>query len=145
MIELDVFVSKSVSSPAEFSEPSTSNSISGTTLEQVRPFPKAEYRTSKRCGRKPGRWKILTDTPEKKEIEEKHTDRMNKRKRKPVRKSMFGIEATSSEELSDNVDSSDSTDDASSTAAYGSDIIEKGNFCLTRLQDKILNVFTLQK
>lgn len=150
MMELNVSVLNSVSCPAELSEPSTSNSSSCTTKfcelplsssiscitpEQVRPFPKAKPRISKRGGRKPGRCRILTDTPEKKEIEEQHANRMAKRKRKIMKKS-FQIEATSSEELSDTVDSSDSTDDASSTVPDISDAIEKGDFCLTRLQGK---------
>lgn len=38
--------------------------------EQVRPFLKAKPRNStKKCGRKPGRCRIVTDTPEKNEIE----------------------------------------------------------------------------
>ncbi|GBM68846.1 hypothetical protein AVEN_189737-1 [Araneus ventricosus] len=80
MMQLDVSVSNSVSSPAEFSEPLISNSISCVMPEQVRPFPKAKPCTSKRGGQKPGRCRILLDTSEKKEIEEQHAIRMAERK-----------------------------------------------------------------
>lgn len=35
------------------------------SLEKIRPFPKAEMKMKKRGGRKPGRSRVLTDTPEK--------------------------------------------------------------------------------
>lgn len=38
--------------------------------DQVKPFPKAPARKGGRGGRKPGRCRILTDTPEKQEVEE---------------------------------------------------------------------------
>ena len=53
-----------------------------------------------------------------------------------MKKSTFQIDETSSEELSDIVDSSDSTYNKSSTVADISDTIEKGDFCLTVLQGK---------
>ncbi|GBM01027.1 Casein kinase I isoform alpha [Araneus ventricosus] len=65
---------------------SVSNSISCVTPEQVQPFPKVKPRSSKRGGRKQGRCRILTDTPEKKEIEKQHAIRMAKGKRKLVEK-----------------------------------------------------------
>ena len=74
--------SNAVSGAAILCEPSTFNSISCVTPEQVRPFPKVESRSSKRGGRKQGRCRIQTDTPEKKEIEEQHMIRMARKKEK---------------------------------------------------------------
>lgn len=128
--------SNSISCAAEFGELNSSNSVSCVTPEQVRPLPKAKPRTSKRGGRKPGRCRILTDTPEKKEIEEQHAIKMAKRKRKIIKKPVYQIEEISSEELSDIAEFSDFTDDASFTVADIYDTIEKGDFCLTRLQGK---------
>ncbi|GFU84376.1 DUF1758 domain-containing protein [Trichonephila clavipes] len=67
-------------------------------------------------GQKPGRGRILTDTPEKEEIKKHHVIKIVKRKRKPVKKPEFEIKATSSKQLSD-IEDSHSTDDANSTVA----------------------------
>ncbi|GFQ81809.1 hypothetical protein TNCT_205601 [Trichonephila clavata] len=93
---------------------------------EIPPFPKAKsLNKSNRGGRKQGRCRILTDTPEKEEIEKQHAIEIAK-KRKLVKKSECEIEETSSEELS-NIEDFDPTDDVRNT-------IEKGDFCLTRIQ-----------
>lgn len=38
------------------------------SLEKIRPYPKAERKIKKKGGRKPGRFRVLTDTPEKKPL-----------------------------------------------------------------------------
>ncbi|GFU48331.1 RNase H domain-containing protein [Trichonephila clavipes] len=53
---------------------------------------------SNRGGRKPGRGRILTDTPEKEEIKNIMLIKIAKRKRKLVRKPVFEINPSSSEE-----------------------------------------------
>ncbi|KAK9696106.1 hypothetical protein QE152_g32125 [Popillia japonica] len=68
--------------------------------EQIRPFPKADARkTSKRGGRKPGRCRILTDTPEKNEIEKQGEVRKQKIiPKNKIQKVKRKIESSSSEE-----------------------------------------------
>ncbi|GFW88415.1 casein kinase I isoform alpha [Trichonephila clavipes] len=111
----------------EFCGPSTSNSISCVISEQVRHFPKAKSRSkSNRGGQKQERCRILTDTPEKEEIKKQHAIKIAK-KRKLVKISEWEIEANSSEELS-NIEDSHSTDVRNA--------IEKGDFCLTRIEGK---------
>ncbi|KAG8253624.1 hypothetical protein J6590_108422 [Homalodisca vitripennis] len=76
-IGLDVFAhgSSSSSDPIPYSfcitmvsTPSTSTGkpLTPKSVEEIRPFPKAERRNPAVKGRKPGRCRILTDTPEKK-------------------------------------------------------------------------------
>ena len=63
--------------------PATQSSL---TPEDIQPFPKAAPRKKRKCGRKPGRTRILTDTPERDEILEnknkKKTKAPSKRKKK---------------------------------------------------------------
>ncbi|GFR33829.1 casein kinase I isoform alpha [Trichonephila clavata] len=128
MMELGVYVSTTDAYSEEFCGPSTSNSISCVTPEQIQPFPKAKSRSkTNRSGRKQGRCRILTDTPEKEEIKKQHA--INIAKKKLVKKSEFEIKATSSEELS-NIENSDSTNDVRNTIEKG------GGVCLTRIQGK---------
>ncbi|GFW97080.1 hypothetical protein TNCV_2697021 [Trichonephila clavipes] len=72
---------------------------------------------SNKGGQKPGRGRILTDTPENEEIKNIVLLKLPKeRKRKLVKKPEFEIKATSSKEISDFEDSH-STDDANSTVS----------------------------
>lgn len=57
------------------------------SLEEIRPFPKAERKNITKKGRKPGSCRILTDTPEKNEIA---ADAV-KRKKKPGLKKTIGL------------------------------------------------------
>lgn len=54
-----------------------------SSIEKIRPYPKAEAKRRKKGGRKPGRCRVITDTPEKNAIEmETLTKKPNKNKRK---------------------------------------------------------------
>ena len=60
--------------------------------EQIRPFPKAGIRKTKKAGPRPGRCRILTDTPEKNEIEEGELKKQNLKtseRKKPKKKLIF--------------------------------------------------------
>ncbi|KAB0800181.1 hypothetical protein PPYR_05921 [Photinus pyralis] len=77
---------KSTSNPIEtFLQDSTTiqstSSVSFKTPEEVRPYPKAQPRL-KKGGRKPGRTRILTDTPEKEAIEAEYNMREGKKRMK---------------------------------------------------------------
>ena len=59
--------------------------VSSSSLEEIRPIPKASPRVENRKGRKRGSTRILTDTPVKKQIESEHLQRQEKNnKRKGV-------------------------------------------------------------
>lgn len=71
----------------DYCQPSTSKEIEGgaslvnhmVSPEQIQPHPKALQRKTTRRGRKPGRSKIATDTPEKEEIKrEKNKNKVKK-------------------------------------------------------------------
>lgn len=75
--------------------PSTSTSETANTFvspECIRPYPKALPRKRKQGGRKPGRTRILTDTPEKKEIEEALKVKEDKIKKAQVKRNLSGYE-----------------------------------------------------
>lgn len=63
--------------------PSSSQIVSP---EVVRPLPKAEPKKKKQCGRKPGKSRVLTDTPEKKAIENSLREKQEKIKQKEEKK-----------------------------------------------------------
>lgn len=68
---------------AELDSPTASTSAIQKELDVIspsfiRPFPKAPPRTSSNRGRKPGRTRILTDTPEKEELERLANERKKK-------------------------------------------------------------------
>lgn len=82
------------------------------TPEEIRPFPKAAARkNSKRGGRKPGRCRILTDTPEKSEIEELANIRQQKKWPKKVQKVKRQVMSSSSEDDEPIFESDDSLQD----------------------------------
>lgn len=56
------------------------------TPEFVRPYPKAEPRLKKRQIRRPGRTRVLTDTPEKEEIENYENERAEKVNKQGVKR-----------------------------------------------------------
>lgn len=63
--------------------------VAALTPEMVKPFPKAPPRTESRRGRKKGKSRIITDTPEKAEIEAAYLERLARLKqKKPVVKSL---------------------------------------------------------
>ncbi|KAK9700597.1 hypothetical protein QE152_g31127 [Popillia japonica] len=104
--------------------------------EQIRPFPKADARkTSKRGGRKPGRCRILTDTPEKNEIEKQGEVRKQK-----IRQETRKIESSSSEEDEElSIDPDDSLQDVEFGIEEEEDINEElyaNDFILVRLCGK---------
>jgi hypothetical protein len=75
-----------VAGPSSVSaSPSLSQMVSP---EMVRPLPKAEPRKKKQCGRKPGRSRMLTDTPEKEAVEEAARVKLNKIKEKENKKKL---------------------------------------------------------
>ncbi|KAK9737982.1 hypothetical protein QE152_g10257 [Popillia japonica] len=85
-----------------YSIPSTSSAAQNhLTPELICSFPKAQVRKSgKRGGRRPGRCRILTDTPEKREIEQQAAVReiTIKRKQVAVKRKVMEVSSSSSED-----------------------------------------------
>lgn len=63
---------------------STDKPLTPKSVEEIRPFPKAERRNPAVKGRKPGQCRILTDTPEKNEVASK----AEKKKKKLFKKNI---------------------------------------------------------
>lgn len=110
--------------------------------EEIRPFPKAALRKdTKKRGKKPGRCRIVTDTPEKFEIEMMTLLKKNKNfdlQKKKVTKKICDS-SSSDEDLSEKCDSSLS--DINFTSAEEDDIIEcnnpsVGDFILVQIPTK---------
>lgn len=82
-------LAKPSSSTCEVLMPSTSAQQTNRvfTPEMVRPFPKAAARKKTARGRQPGKTRILTDTPEKKLIEEQK--RIKEKRKSVVNKKLF--------------------------------------------------------
>lgn len=62
------------------------NNTDKLTPESIRPFAKAAERKTVRCGRKPGKTRILTDTPEKRQIEIEEEKRREKKRKSNSKK-----------------------------------------------------------
>lgn len=144
--------------------PSTSREIVGISRngvispEDVRPYPKAAPRSSQRGGRKPGRCRILTDTPEKAEIEnaaaarKRKKDPMVKRcaevpsQKKPTCRRLEMPESDSTSEGEDlnssesgNTDmdlDSEETEHPTSLSLMDKQSLSKGDFVISRLEGK---------
>lgn len=94
-------------------EPSTSGNMH-LSPEFIRPFPKAKPRKfGSRGGKRPGRCRILTDTPEKQEIEEQEAikNRKNEVKKKPNVKRKLREKSSSSSSQEEVLESDDSLED----------------------------------
>ena len=124
----------------------------------IRPFPKAAPRSSQRGGRKPGRCRILTDTPEKAEIENaaiarkrhapkrcvKESTSLNKRRPTCRRLEMSDSDSTSGEvnfnssenEESDSDSSHDETEKSPSPSLNRKESLSTGDFVITKLKGK---------
>ncbi|KAK9731439.1 hypothetical protein QE152_g13677 [Popillia japonica] len=66
----------------------TSNIQPFVSPEYVRPYPKALPRKRKQVGRKPGRTRILTDTPKKTEIAEAWKNQIDKQKKVQIKRNL---------------------------------------------------------
>lgn len=94
---------KNTSSQHIHNMPSTSCAVN-ITPEFIRPFPKAMSRTQSTRGRKKGRARILTDTPEKDELERqleekerKESKKLNQIRKKAVKRRLVDEESSDSE------------------------------------------------
>lgn len=128
---------------------SSSSLIAFRSPEIIRPFPKAGPRlVSGRGRRKPGRSRVLTETPEKQEIEKEHEKRLV-RKRERVqnvtRKIVEESSTSSSDEEIGGLKGSDSNEldwppivdtDEENDAHNANEKIVKGDFWLTKLDGK---------
>lgn len=145
--------------------PSTKN-LTPSTLqtfispEIIRPFPKAAPRLASTKGRKKGKCRILTDTPEKLELEaiKKTVIKTQKTKKEAVKRKVMQSSSSSSDEDDivvydddsdldvEDIDDMDSTEECQdeSTGVQISDL-SVGNFCLTKLMGKKGYIFMLQK
>lgn len=127
--------------------------------EEVVPYPKAGPRKTAKGGRKPGRTRILTDTPEKEEVEERkkikvkltliNKESKNKREKKIQSKGQIGkrrkSEAMKSKALDESTSESESfeaDDDSSGSSVsnpdfdYSAETVEEGDFLLIKFCTK---------
>lgn len=117
--------------------------------EQIRPFPKAAARQKKKGGPKPGRCRILTDTPEKTEIENEEAQRNVKqvyKGDKPTKRKVFQKDdSSSSSEANESLPSSgDSFSDVTfgiaeeedDTNEIANEEVIGGDFALVRVLGK---------
>ena len=93
----------------------SSSHTSALSPADIRPYPKAEPRKSglSKNGRKKGRTRILTDSPEKREIELQTNKRKQKTTRKPQKKKKLQIDESTDEETCISVH--DTSDDSIET------------------------------
>ncbi|KAI4455510.1 thap domain-containing protein 9 [Holotrichia oblita] len=107
----------------------------------VRPFPKAEARKVSRGGPKPGRCRVLTDTPEKEEIENEEAARNMKNKCKVTKKvqvikrKVFQNDDSSSLEEDEASYSSNDSEDDELEAAESVDIEEQNDVKIENIRD----------
>lgn len=116
----------------------------GLTPELIRPFPKAAERKKTRRGRQPGKTRILTDTPEKREVEEQKKKKQGSRpiirkqlysgtksnKRNPRKKKQVSITDTSSSEDEQQMTLSDEDDDMTMQGLTSDMMIEEMDIAL---------------
>lgn len=128
-------------------EPSTSKAECIQTPEQLRPFPKAAPRVTTSRGRKCGKSRVLTETPEKLELEKEYEARQAKKaKVQKVTKKIIP-ESSSSEEEEDEMNlNDDSSDDVDwptrvEEREVSHDVISPGEFWLTKLEGKKLTYY----
>ena len=116
-------------------------SVAHITPEAIRPFPKAGPRKTSRGGRKPGRCRILTDTPEKYELEMQREVRAKKTSKKTSqgvkRVKRVLVDESSSDESEPNSpmfeDSSDSTIDEPEEGNLEHETLVGGDFVLVKM------------
>lgn len=122
--------------PINLDTPANQPSTSGfhLTPEQIRPLPKAPLRKNERKGgRKPGRCRIVTDTPEKQEIELQAQMKTIKKvvsqeKKKQIARKVL-LESSSEEDYEEATD--DSPDDEFDLSEVEQEIDRPTNDCLT--------------
>lgn len=86
--------------PGNFAPENTPSECSYTSPEAVRPFPKAAPRVTTTKGRKKGACRILTDTPEKDEVERCHIEKLSKKRKKDTNVKRQVLQESSPEESS---------------------------------------------
>lgn len=142
------FLSSSVTDrPEPIADPSipsssTAESAAPTNFvspEQIRPFPKAGSRQVRRGGPKPGRCRVLTDTPEKEEIENEEAAKKMKirsKDRNKIKHNLFEKEKSSdSEEDGELSLSSDSLEDVEFGATESVNIEEEKDLEIENVQE----------
>lgn len=100
--------------------------------QDIRPFPKAATRKETARGRKRGKCMIVTDTPEKLEIEKRHIKRKST-KVKEVKRNIINVE------LKDGSKSHKTKRPAKKTKAYDEESSDNGDIINTQLLDAELN------
>lgn len=131
--------------------PCTSDIQTAVTPEAIRPFPKApERKNTKNIGRKRGSTRVLTDTGEKRILEEAHNEKLRKmnitkKSNKTVRKILY--ETSSSESEDENMKFIDTDDDISENfntdedctsdfSIEGTSVLEENDFVLVDCSTK---------
>lgn len=113
--------------------------------QQIRPHPKAIKRQQRRGGPKPGRCRILTDTPEKQEIENEMFKKIAQASKQTTKRKVFAEKEESSSSSDEDMSlpsSGDSLDDVDFAEKAPNDNLEEvndvnvGDFALARLQGK---------
>lgn len=112
-------------------QPSTSNPYEIVSPEQIRPFPKAVSRKVRPSGRKPGRCRILTDTPEKTEIQNEEQRRQAKKAHQGnKRRYLFPSQNKTCQKSRPKPDSTTEDEDEDAELSQSSDSLEDVEFGL---------------
>lgn len=142
----------STANPIPSIESVTSSAHAFTLPEMIRPFPQAGQRTTSSKGRKKGKCRILTDTPEKMEIEvnQKDITKIPKAKKEIIKRKVLQSSSSSDDDSEDIVVYDDDSDldaedefEMDSVKEFQVKPIEVklsdlglGDFCLTKLMGK---------
>lgn len=125
------------------------------TPEKILPFPKAAARIKKCVGRKSGKSRIITETPEKNQIEEQHLKKIRRTELKKLKTTKRKLKLSNKKDSSSDESSYDEMalcKDSSSELDFTSDdecclvdtnnkIYQKGDFLLVKLKVENKEIF----